>query len=135
MLKFPPGVKDVEFDEARSKTSFIDDGFVEISVGVAPERTKYVGNDIKAQRKQYDLKHHVSSTSHQAMGDTLSSVATEISIYNGNFTMWDKGQMVVQVERGMHGKQSLLETRMRPLMHSNNFLNQRHSGQITLRRY
>ena len=107
VLKFPPGVKDIDFDQFRSKQSYIDDGFVEISVGVAPERTKYVGNDIQATRKQYGLKHHVSSTIHQAMGDTLTSVATEISIHDPNFMMWDDGQMVVITSRTRYARQTI----------------------------
>ena len=33
------------------------------------------------------------------MGDTLSSMAIEVSFANSNYKMWDKGQMIVILSR------------------------------------
>ena len=41
------------------------------------------------------------------MGDTLPSVAIEISQQNSNFKMWDKGQMVVVTSRTKLGKDTI----------------------------
>ena len=38
------------------------------------------------------------------MGDTLHSVATEISMKNNQFKLWDKGQAVVLMSRTNFGK-------------------------------
>ena len=95
LLKTPSGLREIVFEPDALKQDFIDRGFVEVSVGVAPGRTQYLSGGIQAKRKQYGLKHHFTSTIHAAMGDTLSSMATEVSFTNSNFKMWDKGQMIV----------------------------------------
>ena len=41
------------------------------------------------------------------MGDTLHSMATEISRSNGNFKMWDKGQMIVILSRTKVAKKTI----------------------------
>ena len=38
-----------------------------------------MSSDVQAQRRQYGLKHHVTSTIHASMGDTLNKVALQIS--------------------------------------------------------
>ena len=57
-----------------------------MSVWIVPQRIQSVGRNIQAQRKQYGLKHRVTSTIHPAMGDTLRRVATKIS---NDATMYD----------------------------------------------
>ena len=80
---------------------------MEIEVGPVPERTQYLPGRKQAKRKQYRLKHHVTSTIHAAMGDTLSSMATKISLLNSNFNMWDKGQMIVILSRTKTAKDTI----------------------------
>jgi predicted GIY-YIG superfamily endonuclease len=99
VLKTPTGLREITFDPDASKEDYIEKGFVEVSVGIAPGRTQYLGGGIQSKRKQYGLKHHFTSTIHAAMGDTLSSMAIEISFANSNFKMWDKGQMIVITSR------------------------------------
>ena len=41
------------------------------------------------------------------MGDTLQSMATEVSLSNGNFKMWDKGQMIVILSRSKYAKDTI----------------------------
>ena len=85
---------------------------------MAPERTKYLSDNIQAKRKEYGLKHRVSSTIHESMGDTLPSVAVEVFIRNNNFKMWDKGQMAVMTSRTKKAKDIiLLVTKMTHLLH------------------
>jgi hypothetical protein len=75
---------------------------------MAPERTQYLTGNNQGKRKQYGLKHHVTSTIHAAMGDTLPSMATEISLScNSNFNMWDKGQMIVILSRTKYAKDTV----------------------------
>ena len=59
---------------------------------------------MKAFRKQYKVKHHVTSNVNEFQGDTLHIVATEISYTNKNFTLWDKGQVVVLLSSTREGK-------------------------------
>ena len=104
LLKCPIGDREIVYDPTRTQDSYIQEGFVEILVGPAPERTQLLQNNVQAKRKQYGLKHRVSSTIHEAMGDTLPSVATEISLVNSKYSMWDKGQMIVITSRTKKGK-------------------------------
>ena len=62
---------------------------------------------MQAKRKQYGLKHYVTGTIHAAMGDTLQSMATEVSLSNCNFKMWDKGQMIVILSRSKYAKDTI----------------------------
>lgn len=41
------------------------------------------------------------------MGDTLQSMATEVYLSNGNFKMWDKGQMIVILRRSKYAKDTI----------------------------
>ena len=41
------------------------------------------------------------------MGDALPSFATEVSFTNSNFSMWDKGQMIVIISRTKSGKDTI----------------------------
>ena len=74
---------------------------------MAPERTQYLTGNNQGKRKQYGLKHHVTSTIHADMGDTLPSMATEISLCNSNFNMWDKGQMIEVLSRTKYAKDTI----------------------------
>eukprot|EP00957_Ditylum_brightwellii_P161880 12324887-Ditylum_brightwellii.AAC.1 len=78
---------------------FCDKGFVEISVGLAPICKQYMRGDIQAERRQYGLKHQVTSTIHAAMGDTLNRVAMKIMRDDNNFRLWDKAQVIVALTR------------------------------------
>ena len=50
---------------------------------------------MQRQRKQYVSKNYVSGTIHSIMGDTFPSVATKLSMADNNYSMWDKGQLLV----------------------------------------
>ena len=107
ILKTPLGFKETYYDPGITKEQYLERGFVEIEVGPVPERTQYLPGRKQAKRKQYGLKHHVTSTIHAAMGDTLSNMATEISLLNSNFNMWDKGQMIVILSRTKTAKDTI----------------------------
>ena len=59
------------------------------------------------RRKQYGLPHHVVIPVHAAMGDTLSMMITRLSVQVRNFTMWDKGQLIVILSRTKFAKNSI----------------------------
>ena len=106
-MKYPLGKNEVVFDPNETKQSYIEQGFVEVEVGVAPEYSYSLQDNVQAKRKQYGLRHYVSSTIHEAMGDTLPSVAIEISMRNKDFKIWDKGQMIVVISRTKRGKDTI----------------------------
>ena len=107
VLKAPLGIKDIEFDMNKTKEMYLNEKYEEIRIGLAPQRTQFLTNNYQAKRKQYGLKHRVTSTIHAAMGDTLSYMATEISLVNGNFKMWDKGQMIVILSRTKYASNTI----------------------------
>ena len=95
----PPGIKVVEFDEMKSQDDYVQEGWIEKFVGMCPERTHAVPMNMRCQRKQYGLKHHLTSTVHASMGDTLHKIVTEISSESNDFRLWDKAQAVVLLSR------------------------------------
>ena len=107
ILVAPPGIKDIDFDTNSSKEFYVNLGFREVKVGIAPERTVPLKRDIQAKRKQYGLRHRVTSTIHAAQGETLSSMATEISLNDPLFRLWDKGQLVVILSRTKTAKDTI----------------------------
>ena len=102
VLKAPTGLHDITFDHSSSKEYYLSKGFEEIEVGIAPIRTHAVSRFMQAQRKQYALKHRVTSTIHSAMGDTLNKVAMQLT--GTMFELWDKAQIIVALTRTKLGK-------------------------------
>ena len=100
-------MKDIVFEINASKESYIYQYFVEAEVGVSPERLQVLLENVQAKRKQYGLKHHVLSKIHEGIGDTLTSVATEISPNNSNFTIWDKGKTIVIMSRTKYARYNI----------------------------
>ena len=94
-----PGIKDIEFDADATKEVYLEKEFKEVKVGVAPERTKVLKRNTQAKQMRYGLRHRVTSTIHVAQGETLSSLATEVSLNDSLFRLWDKGQLVIILSR------------------------------------
>ena len=107
VLIAPPGTKEIIYDDAMTKESFLQLGFVECFIGTTKEYTQSLKNNIQGKRKQYGLKLYVSSTIHGAMGDTLQIMATQISSQDSNFSLWDKGQLVVLLSRTKKAENSI----------------------------
>ena len=58
-----------------------------------------LGNNVQGVRKQYGLLHYVAGTIHSIMGDTLRYLATTLSSDDRNYSVWDKGQLLVIISR------------------------------------
>ena len=67
------------FDKDAPKQYYLDQGYKEAKMGISPKRTQSIIHRIQGCCKQYGLKNIFSGTLHAAMGDTLSSMTTEIS--------------------------------------------------------
>lgn len=104
ILVVPAGCKNIEFNPDKSLQDYLNEGFCHQCVGVSREKIYSVLSSLKAQRKQYGLKPYVTSTIHSCMGDTLCTVATEISSDDGNYKLWDKAQVIVLLSRTKTGK-------------------------------
>ena len=104
VLAAPPGLSDVAYDSSKSIEYYLAENWKLRYAKVAPEYTVNVNGCISAQRRQYGLKHRVTSTVHASMGDTLCSLATEISESNSEFKLWDKAQAIVILFRTRTGK-------------------------------
>ena len=100
-------MKSIQYDVDKSKQEYINEGFVEILMGVCNAYTQQLKDYKQGKRKQYGIKHYVSATIHAAMGDTLNQMATSISTNNSNFELWDKGQLVVILSRTKFAKDSI----------------------------
>ena len=93
VLIAPAGVKEFCFDSSKSFQSYLDEGWTEVKIATATERIEYVSGGIQATRKQYGLKHRVTSTIHACMGDTLPKIAIELSLSESEYKLWDKAQV------------------------------------------
>ena len=99
----PAGTKVLEYDNNKDINEYIEEGWRKEYVGTSPEISCAVKLHMKGQRKQYGLKHHVTSTVHACMGDTLNKIVTEISSDCGEYRLWDKAQAVVLLSRTKQG--------------------------------
>ena len=65
---------------------------------LAPENIHF--NDaVKCFRRQYGLRHYVSGTIHSAMGDTYNRMAISVSDFEKQYSLWDRGQLIVILSR------------------------------------
>ena len=107
VLIAPPGIQDVEYNPDKGKDEYIAEGWRVQKVGTAPERIHKIQNRLQAQRRQYGLRHRVTSTIHAAMGDTLIKVAIEVSNSDSLYKLWDKAQVIVACSRTKVGKNTI----------------------------
>lgn len=106
VLIAPPGLQDVAYREGKTKANYISEGWTQVKIGTSPEKVYKVSQHVQAQRRQYGLKHRVTSTIHASMGDTLIKVAIEISNM-GVYKLWDKAQVIVALSRTRVGKNTI----------------------------
>ena len=87
VLKSPVGLREIIYDPVLPKAYYIEREYTEVEVGITPDITQYLPGNKQARRKQYGLKHHFTSTIYAATGDTLSTMATEVTLNDSNFRM------------------------------------------------
>ena len=100
----PPGVQEVHYNPDKTTNEYINEGWKKINIGRCRESTQRISSHIQGQRRQYGLRHRVTSTIHSCLGDTVYKVATEISS-DGDW--WDKAQVVVATSRTREGKNTI----------------------------
>ena len=99
VLAAPPGIQDVNLNPSQHKQFYINTGFEEVKVGPCPEHTKQLTTAMQGKRNIYRWKHRVTGTVHTAMADTLNKMATEISVQDPDFRLWEIGQLLVSLSR------------------------------------
>ena len=100
VLLVPLGMKEIIFEESTPKKYYLEQGYKEFKIGIAPgERLQLIGHRLQARHKQYGLKHRIASTIHGSMGDTEPQIASDISAADPNYRLWEKGQLIVLVSR------------------------------------
>ena len=103
----PPGIKDMEYDPTKTIEQYVEEGWERQLVGTSPERTQSIPGSLRAQRRQYGIKHRLTATIHASMGDTLNKVAMEISDVEHDYKIWEKEQVIVATSRTKLGKDTI----------------------------
>ena len=98
MLCAPNGVKTVP-SNVETKQEFLDKGWREVQVGPITPRSIRAPGKMRARRHQYSIRSRLTATIHQVMGSTLGKVATQISLREQDYSLWEKGQVVVLLSR------------------------------------
>ena len=100
----PNGLKDFKYNKFKRKETYIEEGWKKIKIGVPTLKTHRTTVNIKAQRKQYGVKHFVTSTLHVLQGLTIDKIATEINMYDSDYNLWDVAQLLVLLSRTRRAK-------------------------------
>lgn len=95
----PPS--DVTFADLRSQ------GWSDVTMGVAPERSMYLKYGIQGRRKQYGLKHRISATVHAVMGQDLNGIVSRVveDTIDPTYSLWMASQVVVLMSRTNFARQ------------------------------
>ena len=104
----PPGTQHIEFDRDNlpSRNELIENAWVEVRIGCAPERLIPARYGIQAKRLQYSLKHIGATTINKAQGATLPlGLAVEIS---EEYSPWESGQIVVALSRTTSARMTIV---------------------------
>mgnify|MGYP003340757998 CR=1 FL=1 len=95
----PNGLNDFKYDHTKTKEDYIREGWKKAKVGAPSIKTYAMNHNTKAQRKQYGLKHFVTSTLHVLQGLTIDKIATEINMHSSSYNLWDVAQILVLLSR------------------------------------
>ena len=74
-----PSMKEIIYDESKSKYCYINDWFKEDKIGVAIECTHYFSYGLLGRQKKHGLKNCVSLKKYVTMGNNLPFMAIIIS--------------------------------------------------------
>ena len=67
--------------------------------GIPTLNTHATTYNTKAQRKQYGLKHYVTSTLHVLQGLTINKISSELNMISSDYNLWDVAQLLVLLSR------------------------------------
>ena len=96
----PNGTKTVPEGYLNADDLITEHGWKARKIGAAPERPESIRKTgIQAKRKQYGLRHRIASTIHAAQGQDLPKIATQVSLSEPEYMLWEKEQGVVLLSR------------------------------------
>ena len=108
MVVAPPGCRHIP-DDTVTKDELLNTGWKQISIGTP--RATIVHNasgSVRGRRFQYGLRHHIGSTIHGIMGQTLDSLLTRVERGGKKepYSLWLASQVVVLLSRTRFGRQT-----------------------------
>ena len=62
---------------------------------------------MQVQHKQYGIRYYVAGTINSSAGDTVPSVATQLSMADNNYSMWDKVHILLILSRKKLAKDTI----------------------------
>ena len=80
------------------KDHYIQIGLKEVSIVKVPEQIVFC-NDLKCILHQCGLRHYGTGNIHGAMGETYNRMAILLSDTEKLFSLWDRGQLIVNLSR------------------------------------
>jgi len=112
MIVAPAGSRYIP-DDTVTKEELLHMGWVERSIG-CPNRRNVSDTpaSTRSKRLQYGLRHHVGSTLHGVMGQTLQGMLSRVQRGDRNhpYALWLSSQVVVLLSRTRRGKQTIFWT-------------------------
>lgn len=99
LLLSPPGSRYIPVD-TDSEESLKCMGWTTGFVHVCRDTIHNTASGIRAKRQQYRLRHHIASTLHSVMGQTLAKLVTRVGRgRNSAYSLWLPSQVVVLLSR------------------------------------
>ena len=95
----PRTLKDFTYDPTKTTDTYINEGWKKTKIGIPILNTHATTYSTKAQRKQYGLKHYVTSTLHVLQGLTINKIASELNMFSSDYNLWDVAQLLVLLSR------------------------------------
>jgi len=99
----PRCLKDFKYNPLKSKETYVNEGWQKRKIGTN-QNTHALNHTKKGERKQYGLKHFVTSTLHVLQGLTIEGIATEINMFSNEYNLWDVAQLLVLLSRTRRAK-------------------------------
>jgi hypothetical protein len=107
LLVAPPGSRYIP-DAEDTEDNLLALGWKHQKVHKCQEFIHNIRGGIRAKRCQYELRHHVGSTVHSVMGQTLASLVTRIERPKQSpYSLWLPAQVVVLLSRTRRGRDTI----------------------------
>ena len=107
LLVAPPGCRYIP-GETDTEESLKNLGWTFKKIGIGNNTVQNVSSGIRAKREQYGLRHHIGSTFHSVMGQTMACVVTRVEASKASpFHIWLASQVVVLLSRTKFAKDTV----------------------------
>ena len=104
LLVAPPGCRYIP-GEGDTEQELQDSGWTYKKIGIGNNSVQNIGSGIRAKREQYGLRHHIGSTFHSVMGQTMACIVTKVDDRKQSpYHIWLASQVVVLLSRTRFAK-------------------------------